>query len=223
MAGVSADSGLLEFKDWIEIYFKDVNGNPIKDEEYTINLPDGTEEKGKLNSEGFSRTEKISPGKVKIEFTKFMDPELKEINKWLKTNSGLTVEDKNINEEKEIILEPYDLTMGLQGKTGEILKITLMPSIGRIAAILLDENGMVPLSHLAYELWLDNEFIISGKTDDKGYLYHYSLLDDYYTLKVCNEEYGIGTIGHDDAPTLVCIIGQDYPWINDGIDLDDVG
>jgi len=125
-----------------------------------------------------------------------------------------------MNNEKEITIGPFDLTNGVQGKSGEVLKIRIEPSIGRIAVYLLGEDGMAPLPNLAYELWLDDEFVISGETDDKGYLCHENLLDDYYTLKVCNEEYGIGTIGQDDGPSQICIIGQDYAWINDGIDPD---
>jgi len=120
-----------------------------------------------------------------------------------------------MDNEKEIPIDLFDLTNGVQSKTGKVLEIRIERSIGRIAVYLLDESGMAPLPNLAYELWLNDEFVISGTTDDKGYLCHENMLDDYYKLKVCHEEYGIGTIGQDDEPSQICIIGQDYPWIDD--------
>lgn len=68
IAGITADSGLLEFKDWIEIKLVDNEGNPVKDSSYKIILPDGTEKQGKFDSNGFAKIEDIPPGKFKINF-----------------------------------------------------------------------------------------------------------------------------------------------------------
>ncbi len=47
IGGVSADSGLLKFKDWIEINVQNEFGRNLKDLEYTLILPDGKKKKGK--------------------------------------------------------------------------------------------------------------------------------------------------------------------------------
>lgn len=65
---VSAESGLLEFKDWIEIELTDPFGNPFAGEEYVVYLPDGQERRGKLDDQGFAREEDIPPGPCEIEF-----------------------------------------------------------------------------------------------------------------------------------------------------------
>lgn len=65
---VSADSGLLRFKDWIRIALVDNVGNPVKDEKYILHLSDGSTRKGTLNAEGEERIDDIPPGAVKIEY-----------------------------------------------------------------------------------------------------------------------------------------------------------
>jgi hypothetical protein len=66
--GAFEDSALLKFKDWLEIVLKNNEGKVIADEEYILYLPDGTEKKGKLDSEGYAKVEDVPPGKYKIEF-----------------------------------------------------------------------------------------------------------------------------------------------------------
>lgn len=68
IAGVSADSGLLEFKDWIEISLIDDEGNPMVDEIYILHFPDGTQKKGSLDREGKAKIEDLPPGLIKIEY-----------------------------------------------------------------------------------------------------------------------------------------------------------
>lgn len=67
IAGVSAESGLLTFKDWIELQFNDRLGNPLKNENYVIILPDGSEKKGQLDEKGYAKIEGIPPGAFKVE------------------------------------------------------------------------------------------------------------------------------------------------------------
>jgi hypothetical protein len=68
VGGVSADSGLLEFKDWIQIELIDNEGNPIPNEDYILYLADGSERRGKLNSDGLYRENNIPPGTYIVTF-----------------------------------------------------------------------------------------------------------------------------------------------------------
>jgi len=66
--GERQESGLLEFRDWVEIKLNDEDGKPLLDEKYVLYLPDGSEKKGQLDSEGFAREADIPPGKVSLNF-----------------------------------------------------------------------------------------------------------------------------------------------------------
>ncbi len=63
-------SGMLGYKDWIEIELKDTYDNPIAQEEYVLVLPQGEVRKGKLGAGGKKREEKIPPGHCKVRFPK---------------------------------------------------------------------------------------------------------------------------------------------------------
>ena len=62
------DSGLLKFKDWIEIKLTDSEGYPVKDIDYELQLPDGEIKKGKLDNDGYAKVEYLPPGKYKVSF-----------------------------------------------------------------------------------------------------------------------------------------------------------
>lgn len=66
--GKKQESGLLLFKDWIEIELKNQAGDPIPDEDYTLTLPDGSQRKGKLDKQGKAIEKDIPPGDCKLEF-----------------------------------------------------------------------------------------------------------------------------------------------------------
>ena len=68
-----ARSGLLEFKDWIEIELLDDDDNPVPDEDYILYLPDGEVRKGKLDGNGFKKEEDVPPGACKVEFPNLSD------------------------------------------------------------------------------------------------------------------------------------------------------
>ena len=68
IAGVSQDSGLLKFKDWIELELRDENGEPLPEEEYIIYLADGSKIEGKLDSDGKGVIQDIPPGKFKLNY-----------------------------------------------------------------------------------------------------------------------------------------------------------
>ncbi len=65
---VSAESGPLEFKDWIDLEFKDDHGNPIPGIDYVLYLPDGNQRKGKLDTEGKALEKDVPPGPIDVEF-----------------------------------------------------------------------------------------------------------------------------------------------------------
>jgi hypothetical protein len=73
VGGISADSGLLGFKDWIEIELKDTSGKPYSGADYILYLPDGTESDGKLDEDGKARIDNLLPGPYKFKFPELTD------------------------------------------------------------------------------------------------------------------------------------------------------
>lgn len=63
-----AKSGLLYYEDKAELIFKDEQGNTLANKEFKIFLPTGEIKKGKLDSSGKTKIEKLPPGKFKISF-----------------------------------------------------------------------------------------------------------------------------------------------------------
>lgn len=64
--GTQQESGLLEFKDWIEIELLDENESPIANAEYKLILADGSERKGRVDANGLARIEDVPPGSFQI-------------------------------------------------------------------------------------------------------------------------------------------------------------
>jgi hypothetical protein len=67
--GNNQESGLLTFKDWVDISLTDENGEPMADAKYKLILPNGSEREGTLDSNGHAREKNIPPGPVDIKFT----------------------------------------------------------------------------------------------------------------------------------------------------------
>jgi hypothetical protein len=63
---VFADSELLEFKDWIEIEWKDEEGQPAANRKFKLYLPDGIERNETFDDSGKIRLEDMPPGPFKI-------------------------------------------------------------------------------------------------------------------------------------------------------------
>jgi len=63
-----ARSGILEFQDWIEVELLDENEKPVPNEDYTLYLPNGEVQKGKLDGNGYKKVEKVKPGPWHITF-----------------------------------------------------------------------------------------------------------------------------------------------------------
>jgi len=63
-----ARSGLLYLEDYVEIELRDEDGKPRANEEYILFLPDGSVRKGKLDSSGKKKEEKIPSGSCSVKF-----------------------------------------------------------------------------------------------------------------------------------------------------------
>jgi hypothetical protein len=74
--GVSADSKLLKFKDFIEFKLIDQEGRGVKNAKYNLKLPNGKTKEGKLDANGYVKIEDVPPGKYELTF-----PEVKGVNK----------------------------------------------------------------------------------------------------------------------------------------------
>ena len=61
-------SDLLFNEDFIEVELKDDEGNPIANEEFILYLPNGKIEKGKLDTNGYKKVEKIPAGNYSVKF-----------------------------------------------------------------------------------------------------------------------------------------------------------
>ncbi len=66
-AGKEAKSGLLRFKDFIELELHE-DGDRVTDREYTLYFADGSDRKGKLDGDGKAREEDLPPGPVRVDF-----------------------------------------------------------------------------------------------------------------------------------------------------------
>ena len=66
--GKNQESGLLRFKDYIEIELLTEDGEPIPDEDYVLYLPDGSKREGKLDASGRAVERDVPPGRCRVEF-----------------------------------------------------------------------------------------------------------------------------------------------------------
>ncbi len=63
-----ARSGLLEYRDYVEIQLQDDEGNGIGDQDYVLYLPNGEVREGTLDGSGYKREENVSPGVYSVRF-----------------------------------------------------------------------------------------------------------------------------------------------------------
>lgn len=64
----TARSPLLRFKDYVEIYLKDHNGNPVPNAAYRLYFANGQILEGTLDSNGYKKVEKVPPGEWSVSF-----------------------------------------------------------------------------------------------------------------------------------------------------------
>jgi len=66
--GENQESGLLKFKDWLEIEFLDEDGQPVANSKYAITFADGSTRTGTLDGSGRAKEENVPPGPLDVEF-----------------------------------------------------------------------------------------------------------------------------------------------------------
>ncbi len=66
--GLDQQSGMLKFKDYLEINVTSFSFDDVAELEYVLHLPDGSERRGHLDETGHARKENLPPGKILIEF-----------------------------------------------------------------------------------------------------------------------------------------------------------
>jgi hypothetical protein len=66
--GRDLESGILGFKDWIELTLADEYGDPEANKDYILHLADGSKREGTLDGNGRLREEDVPPGAISVEF-----------------------------------------------------------------------------------------------------------------------------------------------------------
>jgi hypothetical protein len=67
--GITAESDLLTFKDWIEIELLDNLGQPQANRSYEIHFPDGSSQSGTLDANGRAEVKDAPPGPYQVLFS----------------------------------------------------------------------------------------------------------------------------------------------------------
>lgn len=73
--GQEQESGLLLFKDYIELEMTDEGGKPLANADYYLVLADGTEKEGKLDEDGRLRVDDVPPGRYQLHVAENADPD----------------------------------------------------------------------------------------------------------------------------------------------------
>lgn len=66
--GENQESGILKFKDYVELELVNAAGEPIPNIEYEITLPDGSKQDGQLDENGKARIDGIPPGVIEVKY-----------------------------------------------------------------------------------------------------------------------------------------------------------
>lgn len=66
--GRDQESGLLTFKDFLEIQANQGDGSVMANEDVVVHLPDGSEKRATLDANGYCKLEGIPPGRCTVEF-----------------------------------------------------------------------------------------------------------------------------------------------------------
>lgn len=68
LGDMNSRSGILDYKDWIELELLDENANPLADEEYEVRFSTGEVRRGRLDSNGRARLEGIPTASHRVYF-----------------------------------------------------------------------------------------------------------------------------------------------------------
>jgi uncharacterized Zn-binding protein involved in type VI secretion len=68
--GLSSKSAILEYRDYIELRYKDAQGKPLANKKYRVILSNGAIREGTLDGNGYAKVDNIPPGAVKV----WLDP-----------------------------------------------------------------------------------------------------------------------------------------------------
>lgn len=68
VANLKTKSGLLIFKDYVEIEIKDDDGKPVGNIKYTVYLPNGGVKEGYLDKNGYAKVENLPPGGIEYKY-----------------------------------------------------------------------------------------------------------------------------------------------------------
>jgi len=71
--GQNQESGLLTFKDYIEIKLQSEDGEAVANEKYILHLADGSQRQGQLDASGYACEKDIPPGEIRVEFPDSQD------------------------------------------------------------------------------------------------------------------------------------------------------
>ena len=85
--GLEQESGLLTFKDTIEIFLRGRAGGPIGNEDCVVHLADGTQREETLGEDGRTVIEDLPPGPVTIEFPNY--PNVRRVSEGAEIRQGL--------------------------------------------------------------------------------------------------------------------------------------
>ena len=66
--GDKQESGLLVFKDWLDLDLVDSTGRPVADEKYEVEFADGSKKSGRLDKNGQAQIKDVPPGKADIRY-----------------------------------------------------------------------------------------------------------------------------------------------------------
>jgi uncharacterized Zn-binding protein involved in type VI secretion len=67
-AGLKQRSGLMKYKDWMELELKDADGKAIGGATYRVFSPNGLVRTGTLDGNGYAKVENLPPGRLKVTY-----------------------------------------------------------------------------------------------------------------------------------------------------------
>lgn len=114
-AGKSADSKVINFKDWIEIEWKFLNGKPAANKKFKLFLPDGNERSENFDENGKFRLEDAPPGPLRAALEEDEDGSNDDDNEEEKQKIKLVLKDADNNSYSN---KKFEIQYGLDTVSG---------------------------------------------------------------------------------------------------------